>query len=117
MRALVGTRLQVAAAVVRLHNALGLPRCGRLAGVALLDGRPPPDGSCPCTDAASPQPGCRYATRRRFGVHRAVAGNLTRWVIALRADASEDARFTATQRSLIIEIPDGEVGVDEAEDP
>ena len=115
MRALVGTALQVRAAVQRLHTALGLPRCGRLAGVATLDGQPPPADACPCTDVGSPTPGCRFATRRRFAIHRASAGNLTRWIIALRNDTREDVRFTATQRSLIIEIPDGEVEADEAQ--
>lgn len=117
MRALVGTAAQVRAAVTRLHTALGLPRCERLAGNATLDGRVPPADACPCTDVGAPARSCRFATRRRFAVHRVVTGNLTRWVLVLRADTREDARLTAAQRALIVEIDEAELEPAEAEDP
>lgn len=116
MRALVGTRAQVRAAAQRLHAALGLPRCGRLAGVATLDGQPPPSDACQCTDVAAPTPSCRFATRRAHPVHRMRVGDATRWAIVMR-DARNDARLTAAQRALVSDIGELDVEIAEAEDP
>lgn len=107
MRALVGTAVQVRAAVTRLHNALGLPRCERLAGTARLDGAVPPDDACSCTDVVAPHEDCRFATRRQFPLHRHIDG--TRVALVLRGDARHDARFTAAQRALIAEVADADL--------